>query len=99
MADRDTVKEAVIAALRLSSAAATGLSDEIDRHIRTARAELIRSGVSSEVAESDVDLVVEAITTYCCMKMGAPDRYEQYRDAWIWQEQNIRKSTIEVSPT
>ena len=90
------VKDTVITALRLSTAAAAGLSDEIDRHIRTARAELIRSGVSSDIASSDHDLVVEAITTYCCMKMGAPDRYEQYKDAWLWQEQNIRKSTIEV---
>ena len=90
------VKDTVITALRLSPAAATGLSDEIDRNIRTARAELNRSGVPLDVASSDHDLVVEAIATYCCMKMGAPDRYEQYRDAWIYQEQNLRKSTIEA---
>ena len=63
------VKDTVITALRLSPAAATGLSDEIDRNIRTARAELNRSGVPYDVASSDHDLVVEAITTYCCMSI------------------------------
>jgi hypothetical protein len=89
------VKSDVIKALRLSAAAAECLGDEIDRHIRTARAEMIRVGVPDTVAEADGDLVTEAIVTYCCMKMGAPDRYEQYRESWLYQIECLRKSSWE----
>ena len=89
-----TVKQSVITALRLSAAAAAALDGEIDRYISTARAEMIRVGVDSAAAAGTGELVTEAIVTYCCMKMGAPDRYDQYKAAWEYQINNLRRSTL-----
>lgn len=88
------VADDVALALRLSSSAASTLSDEITRHINTASAEMIRVGVDEDVVTDQGELVTEAIVTYCQMKMGAPDRYEQYKDAWEWQLQNLRLSDL-----
>lgn len=88
----DTVKTA----LRLGSAAATALSTEIDRNIKTARAELIRAGVSIDVAESSNALVENAIVTYCLMNLGNQNLYDKYQQSWEYQLDNLRKSSLEV---
>ncbi|MCR4657322.1 MAG: hypothetical protein K5770_14030 [Lachnospiraceae bacterium] len=89
-------KTSVINALRLSAASAIALDTEIDRNIFTARAELKRAGCTDEIAESENELVISAIVAYCQMNMGSNDRHQRYLDAWLWQVENIRKSTIEV---
>ena len=91
-----TLEERVAKALRLSSAAAEKLKDEINANIQTARAELIRMGCQKDVAESEHVLVQEAIVTYCQKEMGAPDLYERYEGAWLFQAENIRRSTLEA---
>ena len=93
----DVAKTSVINALRLSAASATALNSEIERNISTARAELERAGCGTELSESDNDLIISAIVSFCQMTMGSNDRHERYREAWLWQVENIRKSTIEVN--
>lgn len=91
------LNEIVANALRLGPSSRTKLSGEIDRNIRTARAEMIRSGVSDVLANSDYDLIVDAIVTYCMMKMGDSSRTEQFREGWEYQVDCIRKSNIKIS--
>lgn len=86
------IEKAVIAALRLSQTAAERLHDEIDRNIRSARAELIRSGVSTEFAESEHPLLVDAIVTYCQSKMGDESNADRYAEAFKYQQDNLRKT-------
>lgn len=90
------LKESIIQALRLGTASAKALGTEIDRNIKTARAEMIRSGVSDIIAESSHELVEDAIVTYCLMKMGKESRYEQYKESWEYQLDCIRKSNIVI---
>ena len=85
---RDTVQTA----LRLSTAAATALSSEIDRNIKVARAELIRAGVSVNMAESDDALVENAIVAYCLMELGDRSLYDRYHQSWQYQLDNLRKT-------
>lgn len=88
---RDTVKTA----LRLGVAAGNALSDEIDRNIEAARAELIRAGVPKEVAESGQTLIENAIVTFCLMNLGNQNLYERYKESWEYQMDCIRKSDME----
>ena len=90
------LNETVKTALRLGPAAATALSTEIDRNIKTARAELIRAGVSIDVAESSNALVENVIVTYCMMNLGNQNLYDKYQQSWEYQLDNLRKSSIEV---
>lgn len=87
---RDTVKTA----LRLGAAAGEALSSEIDRNIKAARAELIRTGVPEQAAESGQALIEDAIVTFCLMKLGNQNLYERYREAWEYQIDCIRKSDM-----
>lgn len=89
-------EERVIKALRLSQAAEEKLQDEIAIHIQTARAELVRMGCKEEIANSENVLVQDALVVYCQMKMGAPDLYERYESAWLFQADNLRRSTLEA---
>ena len=82
----------VARALRLSDAAAVLLLTTIQDNINTARAELIRSGVSAVVANGSGDLVEQAIVTYCLMNMGSEDKYELYFNAFTYQQDNLRKT-------
>lgn len=91
----DVAKTSVINALRLSAASATALNSEIERNISTARAELNRAGCDKELSESDNDLIISAIVSFCQMTMGDNNRHERYLEAWHWQVENLRKSTIE----
>lgn len=86
-----------VSALRLSSAAAELLLPEIQSNINTARAELLRSGVSSaKVQEEDV-LVQQAIIDYVCMQMGDEGLYDRYLVAFQYQQDNLRKTYPEDS--
>ena len=79
------LKESIAKALRLGTASAKALNSEIERNIKAARAEMIRSGVSEIVAGSSHELVEDAIITYCLMKMGKETRYEQFKEGWEYQ--------------
>lgn len=50
------------------------LDDDINDTISTARAELIRSGVSADVANSNLDIVQMAIKTYCLYVYASTDK-------------------------
>ena len=92
----DVAKQSVINALRISAASAEALDSEIDRNINVARAELLRAGCSRDLSDGDNDLVISAIVSFCQMAMGSNDRHERYKEAWLFQVENIRKSTIEA---
>ena len=87
-----TLKGSITTALRLSSAAATALSDEIDRQIISARAEMLRAGVTSTISAGDSAVVWNAIITYALMNLGQEDSYQRYYESWLFQLDNIRKS-------
>lgn len=90
------LNEIVADALRLGAASRKALSDEIDRNIRTARAEMIRSGVSDILANSDHELIQDAIVTFCMMKMGDSSKKEKQEEGWLYQLDCIRKSSIKL---
>ena len=70
------------------------LDDDIKDSISEARAEMLRSGVSKEVAESDHVLVKAAIKTYCLASFSSDsDMAEGYQKSWQYQLDNLRKST------
>lgn len=79
-------------ALRLGNTSKEKLSTEIDRNIRTARAELIRSGVSDILVNSDHPLVVDAIVAFCLYKMDDESVQERNFEAFRYQQENLRKS-------
>ena len=84
-------------ALRLSSAAANLLLSEIQSNIETARAELVRSGVSSAKITEEGYLVQQAIIDYVCMQMGDEAQYDRYLTAFQYQQDNLRKTYPEES--
>lgn len=93
------LEKAAAAALRLSEAAAEKLQPTIRRNILTARTELIRSGVSVDLAESENPLVEDAIITFCLYKMDDEDMAERHWSAFQYQQDNLRKSTVrEAAP-
>ena len=93
----ESLVDTVATALRLGSTSKTELSSEIERNIKAARSEMIRSGVKNEVAESDHELIVEAIVTYCLAKLGSVTTSDKYNESWLYQLDNLRKSTIELA--
>lgn len=86
------LEQKVANALRLSPNAAQLLLPDIQFNIESAGAELIRSGVPSAVVESEVAPVQQAIITYCLMNMNDEDKYEQYFNAFSYQQDNLRKT-------
>lgn len=89
-----TMLAKVKTALRISH---TYLDDDIEDTISTARAELIRSGCSKDVAESNIELVQMAIKTYCQYIYADDTKLaEGYWKSWQFQMENIRKSTIRI---
>lgn len=73
----------------------TLLDSTIEDSIETARAELIRSGVSVDKANDDDDnLIVQAIITYCMsIHANVSDlALERYNQSWLYQLDNLRKS-------
>lgn len=86
-----------ISALRLSTASAEALLSEIDFKIGIARAELIRSGVPSDVANSSNILVENAIIKFVVSELDAieNERVKAF-DAFRLIMDELRKSDIEV---
>lgn len=82
-------------ALRISH---TYLDSDITDTISTARAELVRSGVASDVANGNTDMIVMAIKTYCLFVYANNDKMaDGYFKSWQYQLDNIRKSTISAT--
>lgn len=81
-------------ALRISH---TLLDSDIEDTIKTARAELIRSGISEEIANSNLDIVEMAIKTYCLFVYANDSKLgEGYFASWQYQLDNLRKSSLTV---
>ena len=91
------LEKAVARSLRLSDRAAEKLLDTIQRNIETARAELIRSGIPEEVANNDENpLTIQAIKDYVCARMVDDTKTsERYEKAFLYIQDNLRKSTIQ----
>lgn len=69
------------------------LDDEIQRHIDTANAELIRLGVDEEVVKAGGSLVTEAVVTYCLMKLESDIKLiDEYKESFRIQADQIRRS-------
>ena len=69
------------------------LDSDIQSTIDVARAELIRSGVSKEKAESEDALIESAIKTYCLFVHTNDDKRAQgFFESWQYQLDNLRKS-------
>lgn len=92
------LERGVADALRLSEKAAENgkILRTIQRNIKTARSELVRAGVSDVIANSNHPLVEDAIITFCLSKMDDEDMQERHREAFEYQEDNLRKSTIVI---
>lgn len=86
--------EKVKLALRITH---TLLDDDITETIAQARAEMVRAGVKSEVADSNNLLVEGAIKTFCQMHYSNDSKMaEGYARSWEYQLDNLRKSELEV---
>lgn len=86
------LEKAVQSALRLSDKAAEKLLSEIQRHVKVARSELIRAGVSDILANGNHPLVEDALVTYCLSKMDEYEKQEKHRLSFEYQQDCIRKS-------
>ena len=86
------LEQKVANALRLSANAAQLLLPDIQFNIESARAELIRSGIPSSKVTEDTSLIQQAIITYCLMNMNDEDKYDQYFNAFSYQQDNLRKT-------
>lgn len=87
-----SLERAVVSTLRLSDAAANELLTDIQRNIEIARAELIRSGVSEDIVIEEGVLVQSAIIHYCLAEMGDEERQQTARNAFLYEQENLRKS-------
>lgn len=68
------------------------LDAEIERLIATARADIIRVGVDAILAQSDDDLVIQAIVTYCLLNMSSdPELMDKYKRAYEIQIDGLRR--------
>lgn len=73
------------------------LDSEITETVAQARAEMVRAGVPSEVAESDNTLVEGAIKTFCLYRFANDTKMsEGFFKSWEYQLDNLRKSSVEV---
>lgn len=73
------------------------LDQDIEDTIKMARAEMIRSGVSEEVANSSNEIVENAIKTFCLYTYCNDSKFtEGYFNSWIFQLENLRRSTVEL---
>jgi len=76
------------------------LNDEIDDTIEEAGAELIRSGVPSEVVSAQGSLIRRAIITYCQMRLANDKTMtEGYQRSFEYQQDCLRKSTLTEEDT
>lgn len=83
--------EKVKLALRISH---NLLDSDIEDTIKSARAEMIRSGISESKANDEEDsLIISAIKTYCLFVYSSDNsRVEGFRQSWEYQLENLRKS-------
>lgn len=88
-----TINEKVKLALRISH---NLLDDEISDVIQSGRQEMVRAGVSNEVAESTLEIVETALKTYALAYYSEPSIAEKYTDSFKYQLDNIRKSSLQV---
>ncbi len=88
-----TINEKVKLALRISH---NLLDDEISDVIQSGRQEMVRAGVSNEVAESTLEIVETALKTYALAYYSEPSVAEKYTDSFKYQLDNIRKSSLKV---
>jgi len=73
------------------------LDSEITETVAQARAEMVRAGVPSDVAESDNTLVEGAIKTFCLYRFANDTKMsEGFFKSWEYQLDNLRKSSVEV---
>lgn len=84
--------EKVKLALRISH---TLLDNDIEDTIRTARAEMIRSGVAEcKVEDETDDLITSAIKTYCLFSYANDTKMQEgYFKSFTYQIENLRKSS------
>lgn len=74
------------------------LDEDIADTIKVARAEMFRSGVPKEVADSEHPLIQAAIKTFCMMTYANDaNMLEGYQKSWLYQLDNIRKSSVTVT--
>lgn len=85
-----TMLERVKLALRLTT---DNFDSDIEDNIGYARAELLRLGLSDEKVNDDEDkLIIRAIKTYCLMEYADTKDAERYRESWLSQIENLRKT-------
>lgn len=89
-ATADTLLEKAKTALRVTGDA---FDEEISGLCKSARYDLILSGVSMEKANQDDPLVVEAVLTYCKARFGLdnPD-FEKYWQSYLSLERDMLNS-------
>ncbi|MCQ2087992.1 MAG: hypothetical protein MJZ37_08050 [Bacilli bacterium] len=90
------LEKAVCESLRLTEKSGEKLLSQIQRCIKTARAEMIRVGVNTDVANSNHVLVEDAIITLCLLKMDEEKMQDKHQESWEVQLQNLRKSNIRL---
>lgn len=70
------------------------LDDDIEDTINTARAEMIRAGVTEDVSSGSSDVVEMAIKTYCLYVYANEKTKDGYWTSWQYQLDCIRKSEM-----
>lgn len=71
----------------------SGLDSEISRLVKTARANMKRAGVCEEKANSDDDLVIEAIVAFALARLAeTPEIQDKYEESYRIQVDELRKS-------
>ena len=88
-----TLTDKVKLALRISH---NLLDGEIADVITSARQEMVRAGVSSDVAESDKEIIEKAVKTYALAYYSTDKEAERYSESFKYQLDCIRKSEITV---
>lgn len=84
-----TILEKVKLALRISH---NELNDEIKDVITSARQEMTRAGMKSDIAESNMELVETAIKTYALAYYAPVKEAEKYTESFRYQLDQLRKS-------
>lgn len=94
----ETITDKVKTALRISH---TKLDSEIADNIATARAEMVRLGITESKAEDDTDpLIVTAIKTYVLSVMASSDENRKgYDESWKYQLDCLSKTSAYITET
>lgn len=84
-----TILEKVKLALRISH---NELNDEIEDVITSARQEMTRAGMRSDIAAGSMELVETAIKTYALAYYAPVKEAEKYTESFRYQLDQLRKS-------